>query len=259
LCLAGILGAFTATSARAEIQTQDVSYDHDGTPLQGYLVWDDAISGKRPGILVVHEWWGLNEYAKTRAEQLARMGYVAFALDMYGEGKVTEVPTQAMEWSGTVRSHTQKWRDRAMAGLDELKKQPLVDSENLAAIGYCFGGSTVLQMAYAGAPLKGVVSFHGALSPPNADVKVGPRVLICTGGADSSIPAAQIDTFAFGMEAAKADYTIMVFGGARHSFTNPKADQYGIDNIAYDESADRQSWANMQLMFKDLFAQSDAK
>lgn len=252
--LAGLVLAAAAGPARAEIKSKDISYEHDGTPLKGYLVWDDAVTGKRPGILVVHEWWGLNDYARSRAEQLARLGYVAFALDMYGEGQVTETPTQAQQWAGTVRSNKEKWRSRAISGLDVLKQQPGVDPDKLAAIGYCFGGSTVLQMAYAGAPVKGVVSFHGALAPPAADVVIKPQVLVCTGGADSSIPAAQIDAFAFAMEAAKAKYTIMIFGGARHSFTNPNAARYGVDNIAYDATADHRSWANMKLFFDELFA-----
>jgi len=240
---------------RAEIQKKDISYEHDGLPLKGYLVWDDAVSGKRPGVLVVHEWWGLNDYARGRAEDLAKLGYVAFALDMYGEGKVTEHPTQAMEWSGTVRSNAEKWRSRALSGLEVLKQQETVDADKLAAIGYCFGGSTVIQLAYAGAPLKGVVSFHGALTPPDPDVKVVPQVLVCTGGADSFVPAAQVDAFVFGMEEAKANYLVTVFGGARHGFTNPGAGQYGIENIAYDKSADQRSWAHMQLFFDELFEQ----
>lgn len=254
-----LLMGIASQSAQAELQKKDVTYEYEGTPMKGYLVWDDSISGKRPGVILVHEWWGLNDYAKSRAEQLAALGYVAFAVDMFGEGKVTEHPTQAMEWSGTVRSNIEKWRERGIAGLEVLKKQPQVDPDQLAAIGYCFGGSTVLQMAYAGAPLKGVVSFHGGLMPPNADVSVKPRVLICTGGADGFIPAEQINQFAFGMEAAKADYTIMVFGGARHGFTNPDAARYGIADIAYDKSADQQSWANMILFFNELFPNHPAK
>ncbi|WP_437225918.1 dienelactone hydrolase family protein [Planctomicrobium sp. SH661] len=260
----GLMLAAMAVPAWAQVEKfkvtgKDITYEHDGLPMKGYLALDESISALRPGILIVHEWWGLNDYAKTRADQLAKMGYIAFALDMYGEGKVTEHPTQATQWSGVVRSNTEKWRSRALAGLDVLKKQPGVDPEKLAAIGYCFGGSTVLQMAYADAPLKGVVSFHGALSPPNLETPVNPQVLVCTGGADTFVPAAQVDAFAFGMEQAKAKYTIMVFGGARHGFTNPDAARYGIENIAYDADADRRSWANMQLFFKELFEAEQKK
>jgi len=252
LMTVAILAVATATS-QAEIKTQEISYEHDGQALKGFLAWDDAVNGPRPGILVVHEWWGLNDYARKRTRQLAEMGYVAFALDMYGVGKVTNEPVQAKEWSGTTRSNTQKWRDRALAGLNVLKQQPNVDPNQLAAIGYCFGGSTVVQLAYAGAPVKGVVSFHGALTPPAAGKPVRPQVLICTGAADSSIPAAQLEAFATGMEAIQARYEIIVFGGARHSFTNPHAGEYGIENIAYNAAADRRSWANMKLFFDELF------
>ncbi|WP_437186102.1 dienelactone hydrolase family protein [Planctomicrobium sp. SH668] len=239
---------------RAEVQTKEVTYDHDGLELKGYLAWDDAVNEKRPGVLVVHEWWGLNDYAKARTEQLAAEGYVAFAVDMYGGGKVTVQATQAAGFVGTVRSDRQKWRARALAGLDVLKEHPSVDADKLAAIGYCFGGSTAIELAYAGAPLKGVVSFHGALTPPAVDSTVAPEVLVFTGAADSSIPAAQIDAFAFGMEQTKSKYTIVVFGGARHGFTNPKAGDYGVDNLKYDRSADVRSWTAMKLFFDDIFS-----
>jgi len=252
LC-AGLIFAGTGGLVQAEVKSKSVTYEHDGTTLKGFLAWDDAGTGQRPGVLVVHEWWGLNDFARGRAEELARMGYVAFALDMYGEGKATTEPAQAKEWASGARSNTQKWRDRALAGLNVLKQQPGVNPDQLAAIGYCFGGSTAVQLAYAGAPVKAVVSFHGALVPPDAGATIKPQVLICTGGADTSIPAAQIDAFAFGMEAAKAKYSILIFGGARHSFTNPKAGEYGIDNIAYNAEADRRSWANMKLLFDELF------
>lgn len=251
----GMFAALVAGSAQAEVKTREIAYEHEGTELKGVLAWDDQQTGKRPGVLVVHEWWGRNEFAQDRAVALAKMGYVAFALDMYGTGKVTNEPAQAKEWAGAARSDTQKWRARALAGLDVLKQQPETDSGKLAAIGYCFGGSTAVQLAYAGAPVKGVVSFHGALVPPAAGESVKPEVLICTGAMDSSIPAAQIEAFAIGMEEAKARYTILVFGGARHSFTNPNAGKYGIENIAYQATADHRSWANMELFFKEIFTE----
>jgi dienelactone hydrolase len=249
----------TASSPAAEIATQDVTYTHEGTELKGYLAWDASQQGKRPGVLIVHEWWGLNDYARTRAQELARMGYVAFALDMYGGGKVTEQPTQAMEWSGAMRSNKDRWRDRALAGLQVLKQQPQVDGDRVAAIGYCFGGSTVLQLAFADAPLKGVVSFHGALTPPPAESAIHVKVLVCHGAADSSIPPASVDAFEFGMLQAKADFTIAIFGKARHGFTNPDAGKYGIENLAYNAEADHRSWAYMKLFFDELFAPPKTK
>jgi len=242
------------TVGLAEVQTKQIKYKHDGLPLEGFLAWDDSVTEPRPGVLIVHEWWGLNDYAKTRARQLAAEGYVAFALDMFGEGKVTNHAVQATEWSGVVRSNTQKWRERALSGLEVLKNQPGVDAEKLVAIGYCFGGSTVLQMAYAGAPLRGVVSFHGALSPPPPEAKIQASVLVCQGGADPFVPAAMVDAFAFGMEQAKAHYTIVVYGGASHAFTNPDAGHYGLEALRYDPTADKHSWAMMKLFFDELFA-----
>lgn len=252
---AGVVLAMTTGTLQAEIKSKEIAYEHAGTQFKGYLAWDDQQTGPRPGVLVVHEWWGLNDYARGRAEALAKLGYVAFALDMYGAGKSTKQPAQAKEWVGEVRSDVQKWRARALAGLNVLKQQPNVDPEKLAAIGYCFGGSTAVQLAYAGAPVKGVVSFHGALVPPPAGQAIKPQVLICTGAADSSIPAAQLEAFAIGMEEVKAKYEMIVFGGARHSFTNPNAGEFGIENIAYQAEADHRSWANMQLFFNELFGQ----
>lgn len=259
--MAGLAGGLLTLWQRplfAEVITQEIKYSHEGLDLSGYLAWDNALAGKRPGVLLVHEWWGLNDYARTRARQLAGMGYIAFALDMYGGGRVTHHPDEAGQWAQQVRANAVVWRARARAGLDELLKQDLVDPDRVAAIGYCFGGSTVLHMAYTDAPLKGVVSFHGALVPPAADTTVKPRVLICHGGADAFIPQASVDAFQSGMEQVGAKYTIVTFGGVRHSFTNPDAGTYGIENIKYDADADRQSWTLMKLFFDDLFATQQA-
>ena len=152
LGLAIILVFLTSAAATAEVRTKAVPYTHGDLQLEGTLAWDDAISGKRPGVLVVHEWWGLNEYARTRAKQLAGLGYVAFAVDMYGKGQVTTHADQAGKWMKAVQADVQEWQSRARAGLEVLRKQNLVDAGHLAAIGYCFGGATVLQLAYSGAP-----------------------------------------------------------------------------------------------------------
>ena len=156
--------------ARAEIKTKEVSYQCKGVNLKGYFAWDDAVKGARPGVLVVHEWWGLNDYAKKRAEQLAQLGYVAFAADMYGEGKNTNHPDDARKMATEVRSNVEQWRQRALAALDVLKSQPQCDKTKLAAIGYCFGGSTALQLAYAGADLSaGQGATNTCLSITSAD------------------------------------------------------------------------------------------
>ncbi|MBI4775679.1 MAG: dienelactone hydrolase family protein, partial [Deltaproteobacteria bacterium] len=181
----GIL-VLAAVSAQAKITAEDVSYADDNVKLKGYLVYDDAYPDKRPGVLVVHEWWGLNDYARMRAERLASLGYVAFAVDMYGENKVTKHPDQASKWMKEITQNVELWRSRAMAGLDVLKAHPKVDRNRLAAIGYCFGGATVQQLAYSGADVRGVVSFHGSLVLPPEDGTEGIRAsfLICHGAAD---------------------------------------------------------------------------
>src|SRR5262245_4777671 len=206
--LAVALVACAVPTARAEVKTRTVTYTHDGMTFKGYLAWDDATQGKRPGVLVVHEWWGLNDYARKRAEQLAKLGYVAFACDMYGEGKVTEHPKGAAEMAGTVRQNLKAWQGRAQAALKVLQGHEAVDPRNLAAIGYCFGGSTALQLAYTGADLKAVVTFHAALPVPGEDQAkaVKAKVLICHGAADSFIPEDVIQKFRSALEKAKVDY-----------------------------------------------------
>lgn len=213
--------------------------------------------GNVPGVLVVHEWWGLNDYARKRAEQLAGMGYVAFALDMYGKGQVTSHPSQAGEWAGMIRKNTDKWRGRANAGLKVLLDQEQVDKENVAAIGYCFGGSTVLQMAFADEPLKGVVSFHGALPTPSEDEAeaIDASILVCHGAEDAFISPESIDSFRKALESASVDYQLIYYGGARHGFTNPEAGTFGIDNLKYNEAADHRSWKAMQDFFAEIFAE----
>ena len=174
-----ILAAITITgTANAKVVTQSVDYLHGDVKLQGYLAFDDSIAGKMPGVLIVDEWWGLNDYARGRAEELARMGYMAFALDMYGKGMSTEHPEEASAWMKMVNSNVEQWQQRATAGLDVLIKQPKVDTSRIAAIGYCFGGATVQVLAYGGADLKGVVSFHGSLIPPNAEQAGRTRAII---------------------------------------------------------------------------------
>ncbi len=247
--------AFIAVSqASADIQTKTIEYNDGDTVLAGFLAWDDALMGKRPGVLVVHEWWGLNDYAKGRAEQLAAEGYVAFALDMYGDDKVTNHPEQAGTWMKQITSNIDLWTRRARLGLDVLVSQPQVNTSKAAAIGYCFGGATVMQMAYAGAPVKAVVSFHGSLPPAAASVaSIGPRVLVAHGRDDKFIPAERIVAFQEGLDRAKADWEMTIYSGTRHGFTNPGAGAYGIDNLAYNETADKRSWAAMMRLFGEVF------
>ena len=238
---------FLAATAQATVVTQPVVYSQGGVTLEGYLAYDDAVSGKLPGILVVHEWWGLNQYARSRAERLAKMGYVAFALDMYGKGKSTTHPEEASTWMKAVNSNMDQWVQRAMAGLNVLKKQPRVDTRRLAAIGYCFGGATVQVLAYSGADLKGVVSFHGSLISPSKEqaMQTGAKILICHGAEDPMIQPEALTTYVKGMNATSIDWQMIAYGGTRHSFTNPEADKRGMAALAYNPSADRRSWQHM--------------
>jgi dienelactone hydrolase len=243
-----------ASQAAAEVQTKSIEYTDGDVVLTGLLAWDDAAEGKRPGVLVVHEWWGLNDYAKGRAAQLAAAGYVAFAVDMYGDNKVTTHPEEANTWMTEIASNIDSWSHRAQLGLDVLKSQDQVDPERTAAIGYCFGGATVMQMAYAGADLDAVVSFHGSLPPaPEGVTSIAPKVLAAHGRDDQFVPPEQVAAFQQGLDRAGADWEMMIFSGTRHGFTNPDAGQYGIDNIVYNERADKRSWAAMMELFGEVF------
>ena len=244
-------------TALAKVVSRTISYTHDGVSLEGYLAYDDAVAGKAPGILVVHEWWGLNDYARSRAEKLAGMGYVAFAVDMYGKGKSTEHPDQAATWMKDVNSNMDAWLKRALAGLEVLKKQPQVDTARLAAIGYCFGGATVQVLAYGSADLKGVVSFHGSLIPPSAEQagRTRAKILICHGAMDPMNTPEALTTYVNAMNAASIDWQLIVYGGARHSFTNPDADKRGMAALAYNPSADRRSWQQMTFFLDEILSE----
>jgi dienelactone hydrolase len=242
-----------AGNAGAAVKTQEVTYSFDGVPLKGFLAWDDAADGKRPGVLVVHEWWGLNDYARKRAEQLAGLGYVAFACDMYGNGKNTEHPTEALQFATEVRKNLKTWQGRAQAGLKVLAENEHVDASKLAAIGYCFGGSTALQLAYTGADLKAVATFHAALPVPTPEQAkaVKAKLLINHGAADSFITPETIQKFRSALDEAKVDCKFVAYEGAQHSFTVPGIDAKGVKGLAYNEAADRASWEAMQQLFRE--------
>lgn len=248
-----LLGLLIPSLCLAEIQTKTIFYQHGDVQLEGFLAWDVARTGKRPGVLVVHEWWGLNEYARDRARQLAGLGYVAFAVDMYGKGQVTNHPDQAGAWMKQVQTDVTQWQDRALEGLAVLRSQDMVDPQRLAAIGYCFGGATVLQLAYSGADVKGVVSFHGALPLPPQAHNAKAKILIAHGNADPFLTEEHVRKFRQALDAANLDWHMVVYAGARHSFTNPGADAHGIDALKYDRQADERSWQHMQLFFDEIF------
>ena len=255
VAIATVIGALAAHETLAEIRTVEMKYEHGGTMLKGYLAYDDALSGRRPGVLVVHEWWGLNDYARKRARMLAELGYVAFALDMYGGGKSTQNAKQASHWSGQFRGSA-VMRARARAGLEILKEHERVDPQRLAAIGYCFGGTTVLELAYSGADLKGVVSFHGSLPLPEdhdlAPGRIKASILACHGAADTFVSRDRLTEFQELIDQTGADWQLIVYGGAKHSFTNPEADALGVEGLGYDRRADQRSWKHMKMFFDRL-------
>ncbi|HWP34171.1 MAG TPA: dienelactone hydrolase family protein [Thermodesulfobacteriota bacterium] len=243
-------------AAIAAIRTQEIEYRQGDTTLQGFLAYDDAVKGKRPGILVIHEWWGHNQHARRQALRLARAGYVAFALDMYGKGKVAAHPKDAQAFMEQVVKDPQLLAARFNAALDVLKQQPQVDPEKIGAVGYCFGGTVALTMARAGADLDAVVAVHAGLSPvagPAEKGKVKARILVLTGGADPMVPKTQVEAFRKEMQEAGATVRIVTFPKARHSFTNPDADKVGMEALRYDPDADRRSRQAMVRFFKEAF------
>lgn len=244
------------SASHAAVKTEVIEYEFEGAKLKGYLAYDDAKTGKRPGIMVVHEWWGLNDYAKKRAEMLAEMGYVAFAADMYGNGQSTEHPEDAGKMATEVRKNVKTWLGRADAGLAVLKKCDKVDPKKLAVIGYCFGGSTALQVALAGDDVSAVVSFHGALPVPTAAQAkaVKCRILVCHGADDSFIPAATIQKFRKALDDAKVNYQFESYPGAVHSFTVKDVEKKGVQGLKYQEAADKKSWEQMKALFAEVFS-----
>lgn len=250
-----LAAAVLAAPASAEVKTRVVDYTVGGVALQGLVAWDDAVSGKRPGVLVVHEWWGHNEHARTAARRLAEAGYVGFALDMYGKGKIAKHPDDAMKFMSEATKDPAVLNARFEAALAELKKDPRVDATKLGAIGYCFGGSVVLSQARLGKDLDVVASFHGGLAglAPMKPGAVKAEVLVFTGAADPMVPADQVSTFRKEMEAAGAKLDIVSYPNAKHGFTNPDAGSFGMDALAYDAAADKASWAEMLKAFKRVF------
>jgi dienelactone hydrolase len=258
LTIAVVLTTGSAASAGPAINEENAVYRSSGMMMKGYLVYDDSIKGKRPGILVVPEWWGLNDYSRMRARMLAELGYTALAVDMYGEGKQADNPADAAKLSSGVMQNFDTAVSRFTAAMEYLKQQPTVDPGQIAAIGYCFGGGIVLNMALQGLDLRGVVSFHASLSAvkPAAPGMVKAKILVLNGGADSSNGPEQIDAFRQQMKTAAADYSFISYPGALHAFTNPVADMYAMKfnlPIGYNAEADRSSWDEMKKFLHTIF------
>jgi len=255
--LLGLMMVLVATSAQARLVTKTVEYRQGETVLEGYLAYDDAVKGKRPGVLVIHEWKGLGPYEKARADQLAALGYVAFAADIYGKGVRPATPELASAEAGKYRGADRSlMRARAAAGLEKLASFNEVDPDRLAVIGYCFGGTAALELARSGAKLKGAVSFHGGLDTPiPADaLKIRGKVLVLHGADDPHVPPAQVASFQQEMRMAKVDWQMIYYGGAVHSFSNINSGNDPSKGAAYNEKADRRSWEAMKQFFVEIFA-----
>ena len=253
-----LLLLFWTVPALAEVTGEEVSYNAGNIVMKGYLAYDDSYAEQRPGILVVHEWWGHNEYARKRARMLAELGYTALAVDMYGSGKLANHPDNASRFAAQLRQNLPIAQQRFTAALEVLKDHYSVDPENIAAIGYCFGGGIVLQMARLGLDLDAVVSFHGSLATgsPARPGTVKARILVCDGAQDRLVTPAQIQAFHREMKMARADYKFISYPGAQHSFTNPEADSYAKKfniPVGYNKAADLRSWLHMQEFLKESF------
>lgn len=255
LALGGLL--LFANLSNAEVKLKPVEYTFDGVTCKGFVAADDAAKEARPGIVVVHEWWGLNEDAKNRAKMLAELGYVALCADMYGDGALTEHPSKAGEMATAVRKNAETWRGRAKAAIETLQKQDGVDPKRIAIMGYCFGGSTSIQIALTGHPdVKAAISFHGALPTPTAEEakKIKCKVLVCHGADDTFIKDETIAKFKAAFDEAKVPYTFESYPGAKHSFTVKGIDDKAVKGLEYNAEADKKSWESLQRVLKEAFA-----
>ena len=248
--------ALAAHPAFGKIKTATVAYQDGDTALEGFVAYDDANEKPRPGVLVIHDWTGLQEYAETRTKMLAELGYVAFAADIYGKGVRPGTDAECGVQAGKYLKDAPLLRRRATLGYAQLLKQPRVEAKRTAAIGYCFGGSSVLELARSGADLAGVVSFHGGLgtSLPAQAGAVKAKVLVCHGADDPFVKPDQIAAFKKEMAAAKVDLKFIAYPGAVHAFTKPAAGSDKSSGKAYDAKADQESWAEMKAFFAKLFA-----
>ncbi len=251
-----VLAAAAAVPAAAAIRTEPLAYAAGAVTCRSHLVYDDAVAGRRPGVLVVPEWYGLNDYARERARQLAQLGYVALAVDVYGDGRVAKDAQEAGALAGAMKGDRPLLRARVRAALDALRARPECDPARVAAIGFCFGGTAVLELARDGADVRGVVSFHGGLATP-LPARPGAlkaKLLVLHGAADPYEPAAEVAAFQQEMESSGADWQMVFYGHAVHAFSNPAAGDDPSRGAAYDARAAARSWEAMKSFFAELFA-----
>jgi dienelactone hydrolase len=258
VCIMALAAIPAQGKGAAILKEETVSYTSEGITMKGFVVYDANIKGKRPAVLVVHEWWGLNDYTKMRARKLAELGYIAMAIDMFGEGKIAKDPKEAQEFTKAFYGNPQLSKSRFEAALKKIKEFSQTDANNILAIGYCFGGSVVLNAAKLGEDLKGVVSFHGGLAgvPAKKDL-LKAKILVCHGGADKFISEQDINTFKHQMDSIGADYTFKVYANATHAFTNPESTNTGKKfnmPIEYNADADRDSWNDMKTFFAKVLS-----
>lgn len=241
----------------ASIKEESVSYTADGVTMKGFVAYDENIKGKRPAVVIVHEWWGLNDYIRMRARKLAELGYIAFAADLYGDGKVAANPTDAQNFTAPFYKNPGLAKTRLEAAIKKMKEYPQTDQANIAAIGYCFGGFVVLNSAKLGTEVKGVVSFHGGLGGAPVDKSLlKARVLVCHGASDKFVSQHDVDLFKHQLDSIGADYAFKIYANATHAFTNPDATKIGKEfnmPIEYNADADRDSWNDMKTFFSRIF------
>jgi len=253
-----ILGFTNLKKSSPVIKEENITYSVGDKTFKGYVAYNPNIKGKRPGVIVVHEWWGLNDYPKMRARKLAELGYIALAVDIFGDGKTAANPNEAMALTGPFYKDPNLGESRLEAAIEKLKTFPEADAKNIAAIGYCFGGAMVLNAAKLGADLKGVVSFHGGLSTgiPVDKSKTKTKILICYGGSDKFVSLKDADAFKHQLDSAGIKYIFKSYPNATHAFTNPDATKAGKEfnlPIAYNAEADKNSWNDMKTFFGTIF------
>ena len=257
IIMLGISSTGKSVTLPPNIKEEIVSYTSGGVTYKGFIAYDENIKGKRPAILVVPEWWGLNDYHRMRARKLAELGYIAMAADVFGDGKIAANPTEAQEFTTPFYKDPTKAKSILDAALMKLKEYSQTDPNNMAAIGYCFGGYVALNYAKLGADLKGVVSFHGGMGGAPVDKKLlKAKVLVCQGGSDKFVAQKDVDKFKHQLDSIGADNTVKVYANATHAFTNPDATETGKKfnmPIEYNAEADKDSWNDMKMFFGKIF------